>query len=77
MTKAKTIQASRKFMTRRPCQKFWFSETTTGAAEATPLVSFSSVACSPAILSAVAPQISQVLHQTWKIRKPKFMNFDF
>ncbi len=69
MTKAKTIQASRKFRNRWPCQKFRVSAGCTGAAAAAAAAaSFASFHCSinsvsfaPATLCATDPQISQVL----------------
>lgn len=73
--KAKIIQASKKFMTRRPCQKFRDSLKTKGAvvcaavgAEPTPTPFAASFGCSPAIFTAEEPQISQVLHQKYHFR---------
>lgn len=69
ITKAKTIQASRKFRNRWPCQKFRVSAWWIGTVDAVGVASFDSVHCSigsasfaPATLLAVVPQISQVLH---------------
>ena len=74
MTKANTIQASRKFMRRRPCQKLRDSapdtvvDTAAGAgAVALLLVSFecsiNSVSLALKTLRAIELQISQVLKQ--------------
>lgn len=65
MTKAKTIDASRKFMTRRPCQQPWLSEKAIGAADAARGATealLASFVCSPAMFSALVPQISQILN---------------
>lgn len=70
ITKANTMHASSVFMTRRPCQKFWFSATAVGAAGAMlafAVALFASLVCSPTTLSAVAPQISQVLRMIYAI----------
>lgn len=64
MTKPRTMQANRKFIMRRPCQMFRVSTSITGAAnadEAAAIALLASFLCSPATLTAVAPQISQVL----------------
>lgn len=74
MTKANTIQASRKFMKRWPCQKLRDSapdtvvDTAAGAGVATVALLLVSVECSvnsisfaPKTLRAVELQISQVL----------------
>ena len=67
MTKANTIQASRKFRNRCPCQQFWVSAGCTGAGASAATASFDSFHCSnsasftPATLRATDPQISQVL----------------
>lgn len=68
ITKAKTIQASRKFKKRWPCQKFRVSAGGEGPVGGTTEVSFASLHCSviptstaPATLCAIDPQISQVL----------------
>lgn len=69
ITKANTIQASKKFKNRWPCQKFRVSDGCTDAAdEAAVAASFASFHCSiisaslaPATLRAMDPQISQVL----------------
>lgn len=67
MTKAKTIQARRKFKKRWPCQKLRISVGGAAAAAAAEvlLVSFhwsmNSVSFTPTTLRAVDPQISQVL----------------
>ena len=67
MTKANTIQASRKFRNRCPCQQFWVSAGCTGAGATAATASFDSFHCSnsasftPATLRATDPQISQVL----------------
>lgn len=59
------MDASRKFMTRRPCQKPRVSERATGAADAERWATaalLASVVCSPAMFSALVPQISQILN---------------
>ena len=57
-------------MTRRPCQKPWLSATVAGPASASLVLAvapFPSFVCSPTTLSAVAPQISQVLQITCNV----------
>ncbi|MFS7958067.1 hypothetical protein Hanom_Chr07g00673841 [Helianthus anomalus] len=71
MTKAKTIQASKKLRNRWPCQKLRLSDVAVvvppGAAadDMASLASFhcsiSSPSCTPATLCAIDPQISHVL----------------
>lgn len=60
------MDASRKFMTRRPCQKTRVSERPTGAATLATVALLASFVCSPAMFSALAPQISQILNYAYK-----------
>ncbi|KAK8542239.1 hypothetical protein V6N13_137186 [Hibiscus sabdariffa] len=68
ITKAKTIQASRKFRNRCPCQKFLDSAPRIATGAAADAESFESFHCSvisvslgPVTFRAVDPQISQIL----------------
>lgn len=66
MTKAKTMQASKKFIMRRLCQNVRVSMRIIGAAGAEMAAAFAlcaSFICSPAMLSAIAPQISHALQK--------------
>lgn len=52
-------------MTRRPCQQPWLSEKAIGAADAARGATealLASFVCSPAMFSALVPQISQILN---------------
>lgn len=84
MTKAKTIQANKKFRNLWPCQKFRVSAGWTGAAAGVVVaVSFDSFHCSitstsltPETLTAVDPQISQVLHSCTEDQQNEVFPFE-
>lgn len=70
ITKANTMQGSKKFNMRWPCQKFRLSTRIIGAADADEAVAatpFDWFICSPATFNAVEPQISQILERKRKI----------